>query len=639
MFHFPLVWWCWPLCLPEWPQVFWSDFAVYSSLSPKFWNGQQVQFLLATSSPAIFKPLQVWFQDKWFEPHVTDNAEFELMGKRFLQGHVWWTNLLVWMASVVPPWFDGGTVQLYPESNLTRSVFHWTANFGSSLHPPQTDWTIKSEPPLYEVEILCWGSQFCLIGCTPTANLRWVLGQSNTPQCRPTRIQHKWRFHASQPKHNLQHHPIKPQSQPGPHPDVASSIRMPNRWSRMRTEVEYPSINCWSLPLHLFALKSIPVKHARFVQLSEIIWRKSRPSLMHHCAVWHAPSQIPVVPHSILNRQPVTHRGQDAAQLRYFPCLRTSLNSQGSVQWWSFWNKRLVMSTTRNFNTKRLEDLKLLYVWLWKDLHGLFVAWHPFLSQGSVLDRVTPRTPWGPPWSPSLAFTWVPPGSPSHGSHSLSLWVPLTTSSWVPAPPDPLPGARLVPPGSPSGPRWVGASLPLGGREDAQPALSPGHVLTLNLHYRPDTSWIIDGIFPAALFSNPHNTTLEGKFSSALDSVSHNWLSNWHNQVICLACPELRLWGWGWPNDQPKRVENGKQHKYNACNSHVVGRRSLSPWSAVFLGATPAGFRVQVRAPAGVRASWLWQLPLSIFNPALSTLCRFQSKDCSLCWALVVFFT
>ncbi len=31
------------------------------------------------------------------------------------------------------------------------------------------------------MEISCWGGQFCLIGCTPTANLRWVSGQSNKP--------------------------------------------------------------------------------------------------------------------------------------------------------------------------------------------------------------------------------------------------------------------------------------------------------------------------------------------------------------------------------------------------------------------------------------------------------------------------
>ena len=61
------------------------------------------------------------------------------------------------------------------------SIFDCTANFGLSLHPPETDWTIKFEPPLFAVEICGLFHKICSIARTPTANLQLFVVQSNTP--------------------------------------------------------------------------------------------------------------------------------------------------------------------------------------------------------------------------------------------------------------------------------------------------------------------------------------------------------------------------------------------------------------------------------------------------------------------------
>ena len=68
----------------------------------------------------------------------------------------------------------------------SRGVFDCTANFGLSLHPPETDWTIKSEPPLFAVEI-CSLFHADLFDCLHTnPHQPKICGlfavQSNTPQ-------------------------------------------------------------------------------------------------------------------------------------------------------------------------------------------------------------------------------------------------------------------------------------------------------------------------------------------------------------------------------------------------------------------------------------------------------------------------
>ncbi len=50
---------------------------------------------------------------------------------------------------------------------ICRGIFDCTTNLGLSLHPPETDWTIKIEPPLFPVEI-CSLFQMDLFNCLHT---------------------------------------------------------------------------------------------------------------------------------------------------------------------------------------------------------------------------------------------------------------------------------------------------------------------------------------------------------------------------------------------------------------------------------------------------------------------------------------
>ncbi len=70
----------------------------------------------------------------------------------------WWilrVNVVTWLE-----WID---LQASHYKAGSWGVFDCTANFRSSFHPPETDWTIKSEPLLFAVEICGLFHKICSI--------------------------------------------------------------------------------------------------------------------------------------------------------------------------------------------------------------------------------------------------------------------------------------------------------------------------------------------------------------------------------------------------------------------------------------------------------------------------------------------